>query len=329
MDVSKWLAKGGFLPVPIIIPEPAVDNGAGLVLAFIGKSEPGSGAPPSFTGLAFVRTGNESEVAGVFHEDTYLDNRLKISGYAAKAWVNLDFYAGNIGALPYNIDGDFAKATATYRIGQSPWYAGGSWVVQNSVVTFEGPGATPFPPGLSNRLSGIGPVLEYYSLDNTFTPTSGISARIFATAYDEAIGSDVDFDKAGASIFAFTSPTERLKLGGKFMVEPVSDGAPFYALPSISLRGIPAARYQGQTAISTEAEATYQFANRWRVVGFGGVGWNDHETAGADRSPKLTFGAGLRYRIARLFGADLGFDIARGPEDTVHYIQFGRAWRHF
>lgn len=40
-----------------------------------------------------------------------------------------------------------------------------------------------------------------------------------------------------------------------------------------------------------------------------------------------TFVLGLRYFIARRFGAHVGFDIAKGPEDTVFYLQFGHAWR--
>lgn len=31
--------------------------------------------------------------------------------------------------------------------------------------------------------------------------------------------------------------------------------------------------------------------------------------------------------IARRFGAHVGFDIAKGPEDTAFYLQFGHAWK--
>jgi hypothetical protein len=38
-------------------------------------------------------------------------------------------------------------------------------------------------------------------------------------------------------------------------------------------------------------------------------------------------GVGLRYFIARRFGTHVGFDIAKGPEDTALYLQFGHAWK--
>ena len=39
-----------------------------------------------------------------------------------------------------------------------------------------------------------------------------------------------------------------------------------------------------------------------------------------------TFGGGIRYRLARKLGMDVGIDVARGPEETIVYLQFGHAW---
>jgi hypothetical protein len=38
-------------------------------------------------------------------------------------------------------------------------------------------------------------------------------------------------------------------------------------------------------------------------------------------------GGGMRYLIARRLGLQAGFDVARGPEDTVFYLTVGSAWR--
>ena len=35
---------------------------------------------------------------------------------------------------------------------------------------------------------------------------------------------------------------------------------------------------------------------------------------------------GFRYLIAKQYGFNMGIDVARGPEDTVWYIQAGSAW---
>lgn len=330
LDVSEWLSKGGFLPVPLVITEPAVQNGLGLALGFIGKSDPGSKIPPNFTGLAAIATGNKSEVYAAFHDGTYFDGRFRLSGVATQADVNLDFFAGSSGGLAYNIDGFVGAATATYQLGNSNWYAGGTWRYLDGKVQFQGPsGGSVFPPRIDATLSGLGAVLDYYSLDNTFTPTRGTTARLSATRFDESLGSDYNYTQGLASAFTYFSPTERLTLGGKFVAKTVNGNAPFFALPAISLRGIPALRYQGDSTISTEVEATYQIAKRWRLAGFAGVGWADDKSIFADRSAKAAFGAGVRYRIADRLGIDLGLDVAQGPEETVVYLQFGRAWRRF
>jgi hypothetical protein len=37
-------------------------------------------------------------------------------------------------------------------------------------------------------------------------------------------------------------------------------------------------------------------------------------------------GVGVRYLLARKLGLHVGLDLARGPEDTVVYLQVGSAW---
>ena len=41
---------------------------------------------------------------------------------------------------------------------------------------------------------------------------------------------------------------------------------------------------------------------------------------------RVARGAGFRYLIARRYGFEMGVDVARGPEDTILYIQAGTAW---
>ena len=62
-------------------------------------------------------------------------------------------------------------------------------------------------------------------------------------------------------------------------------------------------------------------------VRFVGAGWADN--SGSDLFSSSTIvsqGVGFRYNIARMYGMHVGLDVARGPEDTVWYIQVGSAW---
>ena len=107
---------------------------------------------------------------------------------------------------------------------------------------------------------------------------------------------------------------------------------PFYALPFIDLRGIPAMRYQGDDVLVTEIDARWNFHNRWSLVGFTGVGkaedaFSDLFGGDSDNDLQHTVGGGVRYLIARRLGLQAGIDVAKGPEDTVFYLTVGSAWR--
>jgi hypothetical protein len=94
---------------------------------------------------------------------------------------------------------------------------------------------------------------------------------------------------------------------------------PFYQLPFIDMRGIPAVRYQDDEVALLEAELRWNVTPRWAFVGFLGSG-HAAETVSAG-------GVGFRYLVARRLGLYMGVDLAKGPEDTAIYIQAGSAWR--
>ena len=124
--------------------------------------------------------------------------------------------------------------------------------------------------------------------------------------------------------------SERFRAGLRIAADyaSTSDLLPPFATPAIVLRGIPAMRYQGNAVVAVEAEFTWQIDSRWSVNVFAGGGRAAKELDDLDGQPTLvTKGGGFRYLIARRYGFEMGLDIARGPEDTVFYIQAGTAWR--
>jgi hypothetical protein len=115
-----------------------------------------------------------------------------------------------------------------------------------------------------------------------------------------------------------------LRADGRF-----SDGdVPFYARPFVTLRGVPALRYQGQNALVGEAELRHALDDRWSVVGFGGGGKAyGGPVKFSDAKTVVAGGVGVRYLLARKLGLHVGLDLARGPEETVVYLQVGSAWQ--
>ena len=102
---------------------------------------------------------------------------------------------------------------------------------------------------------------------------------------------------------------------------------PFFALPFINMRGIPALRYQGENVVTTEVEVRWQTTPRWGLIGFTGVDRvadSIDDLSSADSH--WAGGGGIRYLIARKMGLHVGVDIARRPEQWAFYLQMGSAW---
>jgi outer membrane translocation and assembly module TamA len=117
-------------------------------------------------------------------------------------------------------------------------------------------------------------------------------------------------------------------LGGRFDARTARGDVPFYQLPYLDLRGIPAARYQGENTLVAELELRYNVNPRWALIGFTGAGraWGQ-QTSFDDAGTIVNKGFGFRYLIARTLGLYTGVDFAWGPDQFAFYIQVGSAWR--
>jgi hypothetical protein len=327
-DMSKWLGRGGFLPVPIIITEPAVDNGLGIAGAFVHGMDKKANSRPDVSGAFALKTGNASSAYGGFHLGHYLQDRLHYRGAVSKVDINLDLNRGGQFEIGYNVRGLYTAHNLRYRLGNSHFFAGVDWEYVESDFSFNLGNVSGRVPGLApttSSLSGLGPALYYDDLDNLFTPGSGIKSEFEVTKQDDAWGSDFDFRRVEFNLMGFRPVADKWVLGAYLRSQTIDGDAPFYVFPAIKLRGIPAQRYQGRTAGSLELEARYDVTPRWSVLGFAGAGKTDDEFT-ADNKVRLTGGAGFRYKLARQFGLYAGADLARGPEGWVGYLQVGHAW---
>jgi len=103
--------------------------------------------------------------------------------------------------------------------------------------------------------------------------------------------------------------------------------APFFALPYVSLRGIPALRYQGDRVAVAEIEGRYYFSPKWAMNGFIGAGTTSADIDIIDTEQSIySYGVGGRYQIFDAQNIWVGVDVARGPEDTSWYVQIGQTW---
>jgi hypothetical protein len=346
LDASEFIIdKKGFLPIPLIITEPAVGYGAGLGLMFVRNSlrerrdegtQTGHVTPPDVFGVAFAATENGTKFAAAGGMFSFGDNdRLRYRGGIARVDANLDFYGtgGNLGngdrSIGFNLDGWASSQQLLLRLGDSSNFLALRWIYLDLLVTFDPTRAAPALAPRTNTLtsSGIGPSLEHDSRDNIFTPNRGWQGSLDALFYSPEIGGDDKFQTYRAHAFVFTPIGSELVLGTRLDARAARGDVPFYQLPFIDLRGIPKGRYQDDNVSAAELELRWNATRRWALIGFVGTGkaWGTERFA--DANSIYAGGVGVRYLIARRLGIFIGADVARGPETTAFYIQVGSAWR--
>ncbi len=338
-DLSYFLEDPrGFLPIPIVVTEPAIGyggGGAGMFLRPRREAGDEGWTRPDISAVGAFATQNGTWGAFAGDASKWLDGRLRTLVGAAAGQFNLDFYG--LGSAPSSLDQavryslQFAGAVVQVNwqlAPKSPWAIGLRYVYAD---------VNPKPrefanlPNLADRvrvkISAPTAIVEFDTRDNIFTPTSGIYAESSWLASREALGASDDFERFQQVLIGWYELAHDVTLGARGNYAWSSDGTPFFLRPFVQLRGVPAMRYQGDQAASVEVEARWQFFGRWSVVAFGG--------GGTTRTSRQTFvatqnvgsgGFGFRYELARKFGLHTGIDVAHSPGTTAVYLVVGNAW---
>ena len=343
-DVSDYLASAkGFLPVPIIITEPAVGFGLGAAVAYFHAPKEldpevhNHKGPPSISVGFGAKTENGTYAYGGGHLGVWKDDHIRYTGALAKMNVNMAFYINGRDekileqGIDFNIDGALLFQQMQFRLKETNWWLGAKYLYVTADNTF-GLGEA-LPPDLPDPqfnfdLAALGVYVIYDGRNTVFTPSSGLSAKLEYKNFANTWGSDFDYDSYKGSLLHYTPFGDYSSLGLKFVGETVSGDVPYFSYPFVMLRGIPALRYQGESALVAEAEYLWGITPRWSLVFFGGVGKTT--TINEFRGKGQTVGAGglgFRYRLARKLGLQAGVDVARGPEDTSIYLTVGSAWQ--
>ena len=342
-DASEWLLdRKGFLPVPIIITEPAIGYGGGAAVLFFRESirEHSAGrerpSPPDIYGGALAATENDTKLAGAFGMKTFASEHWRWRGGVGRPDINIDFYGagGELGTgdikIGYNLEGWISTQQLMRRLGESENFVGGRWVYFDLEARFDvSQSQPPLDPGVrSATSSGLGLFFEHDSRDNFFTASSGWKAYVESMFYSPDFGGDDEYETYRANAFGYLPLRSGIVLGGRIDARAARGDVPFYQLPYLDMRGIPVARYQDESVALVEAEVRWDVTPRWALVAFAGTGrtWGTSKNFD-DADSASAWGGGFRRLVARRLGIYMGIDIASGPEETAFYIQVGSAWR--
>ena len=344
---------GRWLPIPIFLTEPAFGYGLGVALGYIHpakddteKQEESSlhtlgsvsaersdqKPPPTITGVAGGYTAKDTWAAAVAHSTSWRKDTIRYAGGLAYADVKSTYYTSLDLPLDFNLLAFGLYQDLKFRLGNSGFFLGGKLLVLETDTQFDITLGEDTQIGVDDILAsnvGVAASATYDGRDNVFTPNSGQLLQFDIWWFDEALGGDYDYWKGNLKLLSFFQLHPRFVLGLRMEVSTLNGRGPFYAYPWVTLRGIPAMRYQGKKVGMIEVEGRWNISPRWAIVGFVGEGAVvSREILGLKilRDDIFAGGAGARYFLMRDLGLWLGVDVAHGPEDWYSYITVGQAW---
>ena len=345
IDLSDYIIYAhGFIVIPTIITEPALGGIGGAVAPiFLKKHAPvieENGKKrfvnPDITGGMGMYTGNKSWMTAAFRSSSLIKSRVLYRIMAGYGDLNLSFYEN----LPNGNDKEFKlnfKTAIFYtqwlkQFRNAKWSAGPQYLFLNSNITLPDlnlnlPPSFVKPKDFNSLVSQLGGAIQFDGRDNIFTPDKGVRIQSDFFWSDNIIGSDYDGWRVNLSAIGYYPITDKLIGGLRIEGKQAFGDTPFYLLPGINLRGVPAARYMGKTSIVTEVELRWDLYRRWSLMGYGGLAsaFNDWDKAFA-KPVVYNYGSGFRYLLARKFKLRMGIDVAKGPEQWAYYIVFGSNW---
>jgi outer membrane translocation and assembly module TamA len=228
------------------------------------------------------------------------------------------------------LEGDFVFANLKRRIVDSNFFMGISASYVDATVDFDATPEDSFSSGIldfSFVNVGVAGSVIYDGRDNTSMPNSGQQVDFTYWRYDEALGGDFGYWKSRLKIHSFHEIGKKFVLGLRLDMGQAGGRTPFFALPFVRLRGIPALRYAGESAGAVEVEGRYNFAQRWSAIAFAGVGFAEARFPFADTQDDIrAYGAGVRFLALKEQNLWLEVDVAKGPEDYAFYISAGHPW---
>jgi hypothetical protein len=334
----EWVA------VPIPFSNPTIESGlAPVVLAFYKLDPKDEKSPASYTGLGGFYSSNDSWGALLGQRLHINEDRWRVTAALGKVDLKYDFFG--IG----NTEGGQGRSIPLRQIGQGFFveclrrvpgdvflglrYANAITEVSlNADLELPDP---PFPvllaPGIETRIAFLGFRVDRDTRDIPFYPTRGSQMTFSSDFYDEAWGSDWQYQSYGLAYNMYRALPKRQVIAYRAMGCYAGGEPPFWGLCSFGsksdLRGYPSGRYRDYSMFATQAEYRVGLPKRFGAVAFaglGGVASTFSDFRGEDLLPSV--GVGIRWMVAKKNKINLRVDYAWGEGEQALYISVGEAF---
>jgi len=326
--------QGNWIIVPIPVANPTIGNGLQLAALYLHpKSVVDENAPGGTSGVVAMATDSGARLLGGFHDSSFANDRFRLNAFAGSGKFNLKFYGTSENSqlvdnpLPYTMEGAIGQVRGSVRVRDTEnWFAGLTYQFLQSTLTFRTSEVNPEQPDVPRKFhsAGLGPQMTYDSRDSNYYPQSGVYARVSWLNFGSRWGGDFEFDKIDAFYNQYFPLDPSSLIAFRVRLQDASDGTPFFALPTLDMRGFSSDRYRANDTLSVSAEWRHRFTERWGVVAYAEAGRfapSPHQLADA-RTIK-TFGSGVRWRVTAERDMNVGVDYAVSSDDRAVFIQIG------
>ncbi|USD39046.1 glyceraldehyde-3-phosphate dehydrogenase [Ferrimonas sp. SCSIO 43195] len=350
-DMGEYLANNayGFLPVPILVTEPAVGYGGGLAGLFLHESEAQKeqrrqlaetsvkgGAQlltPALTVVGGLATDNDTWITFAGHRRSWQQDAIRYTLMGGYGDVHMTFYGPKDSdknrGVTLAMEGPGLVQKLQFRVGESALLLGLSQKLFAADFTLD------VAPGqvvgdfinLSPTVSSLGLLAELDTKNSFLFPTDGYQYTAEYLLFRQALGGDYDFDALTLSAIHYWPLDKRWTLGFKGVYKSVTTDEvrlPAPAYPDIDLRGIARNRYQGNYTAAIETQMMWEVTPRWLTSAFAGLGSATAKGQDLFREDNaFAYGVGFRYLIARRYGLRTGIDVAFSEFDDAFYFTVG------
>jgi outer membrane protein assembly factor BamA len=329
---SDWV----FMPIPISNPS----IGTGLAVAALNLFPFGGAKQPSLVGFGAVATDNGSWVVGGGTQLRFDEDRWRVNFGGAVGDIHSDFYgigenAGDLGAsIPIAMRTNAVIGSVLRRIGYGFYagaglrYAGTKTVLDGDVPP--GPLANLLSAGLTINTMGVGLIGQYDTRDSNFGPRSGAFGSLKFYRFDEALGSDLEYEKTDGQWNQYFGIGRYGVIAARASLCNASGDAPFFDLcqfgQSNDLRGYVSGRYRDHAMYAVQAEYRSPFFHRFGAVVFAGFGQVAPDWGSFGGEFLKSAGTGVRYLASEKNRVTLSVDYSRAKGDDAWYFYIGDAF---
>ncbi|MFV7771078.1 BamA/TamA family outer membrane protein [Shewanella marisflavi] len=326
--------KGNFVAAPIPFSNPTIDSGLGGVVGYFypQTAEQKSVQPPSVTGVAGFYSSNKSWGAAVGHASYWDNNNWHLKGGVAYADLKLPLVSSELLGVPLDVDWDITGYGALLELERrisGNWFVG----VNGIFIDFEqdfNVDISSIHFDLRNEIvsAGLGAGIIYDTRDVPTNPYDGYYFKLNGTVFNDAIGSDTDFESYSLEFDGYFPVNESVTVAYKLKGCLKEGDVPLWAACRLGLRGFSSTEYMALGSIETEAEARWRFHKRWGLVGFVGAGKLD-DVNHVDKSNDVipSYGIGLRFMLQPAERINLRLDYARSSNSNdALYLSVGEAF---